>query len=158
MIRIPLFVALLLFALTGCPSGEAPPPTTIPGPAAGGSGGGLHLPGGTGGTPAPGGSGGSGGTPAGGAGGSAPAGGSGGAGTPSTASARFFLPTDEPTNTSAPTVELDGQGNMHLVYPAYFGGGAYYATCGKDCAGPAAVKAVRLPTEGTVGNAMLALD
>src|SRR3954470_20245125 len=98
MIRAPLFAALLLFALTGCPSGEDPPPTTIPGPAAGGSGGGLHLPGGTGGTPAPaGGSGGSGGMPAGGSGSSAPAGGSGDADTPSTANARFFLPTDEPT-------------------------------------------------------------
>jgi hypothetical protein len=47
---------------------------------------------------------------------------------------------------------------MHLVYPAYVSGGAFYATCGKDCTGPAAVKSVRLPTDGTVANAMLALD
>jgi hypothetical protein len=124
MIRISLFALVLVFALTGCPETNDPPPTAsggIPGSAAGGAGG-LHLPGpgggpqaGSGGTAT--GSGGSG--PAGGAGGQPPAGGTGGAGAPSTASARFFLPTGEPTNTSAPTVELDGQGNMHLIYPAY---------------------------------------
>lgn len=69
----------------------------------------------------------------------------------------FFLPTGEPDNTSAPRVEVDGQGGIHAVYPAYAGGGAYYAYCSADCTGPEAVRVVYLPTDGTVANAMLAL-
>jgi len=74
--------------------------------------------------------------------------------------ARFFLPTGaEVDNTSAPTVEVDESGGIHSVYPAYAGGGAYYAYCPADCAGSDAVKVVRFDTEGsTVANAMLALD
>lgn len=72
--------------------------------------------------------------------------------------ARFFLPTGEPNNTSAPVVEVDRDGNTHALYPAYVGGGAYYAFCARGCAGTDAVKVVRLETQGTVGNAMLALD
>ena len=72
---------------------------------------------------------------------------------------RFFLPTgEEVDNTSAPTVEIDKSGGIHSVYPAYAGGGAYYAYCPSDCAGDKAVKVVRFPTDGTVANAMLALD
>jgi hypothetical protein len=70
---------------------------------------------------------------------------------------RFFLPTGEPDNTSAPTIEIDAKGAMHAVYPAYAGGGAYYAYCTADCAGTDAVKVVRFETDGTVANAMLAL-
>lgn len=69
----------------------------------------------------------------------------------------FFLPTGEPDNTTNPTVETDADGNVHLVYPAYAGGGAYYATCSGNCTDPEQVKVVALPTQGTVDNAMLAL-
>lgn len=98
-----------------------------------------------------------------GGGGSGPggaAGGGPGAGgaTPAT-SAKFFLPTGEPDNTSAPTVEIDAKGGIHAVYPAFAGGDAYYAYCPADCAGSEQVKVVHLGTEGgSVANAMLALD
>ncbi|MBX3215021.1 MAG: hypothetical protein KF850_23505 [Labilithrix sp.] len=88
------------------------------------------------------------------AGGDRPAGGDSAA-----PAAQFFLPTgDEVDNTSAPTIEIDPRGGIHSVYPAYAGGGAYYAYCPSDCAGAEAVKVVRFDTDGTVGNAMLALD
>lgn len=70
----------------------------------------------------------------------------------------FFLPTGEPDNTSAPTIELDAAGNIHAVYPAYAGGDAYYAFCAAGCETSDDVAVVRLPTDGTVANAMLALD
>lgn len=76
----------------------------------------------------------------------------------STAAARFFLPTGEPDNTSAPTIEVDAQGNTHAVYPAYAGGDAYYAFCAAGCSKSEDVKVVRFPTDGTTHNAMLALD
>lgn len=80
-------------------------------------------------------------------------------GTSSAPAARFFLPTGEKVdNTSAPTIEIDGSGGIHTIYPAYAVGGAYYAYCPADCAGENAVKVVRFDTEGTVANAMLALD
>jgi hypothetical protein len=72
-------------------------------------------------------------------------------------SARFFLPTPEPTNTSAPSVEVDAAGNVHSVYPAYVRGGAYYSVCAGSCEGEDQVQVVEFETEGTVGNAMLAL-
>lgn len=72
--------------------------------------------------------------------------------------ARFFLPTGEPDNTAAPSIEVDAQGGIHAVYPAYAGGNAYYAYCAADCRGQSDVKVVMLPTDGTVANAMLALD
>ncbi|HVJ91193.1 MAG TPA: hypothetical protein VM580_15425 [Labilithrix sp.] len=71
---------------------------------------------------------------------------------------RFFLPTGEPDNTSAPTVEVDAQGNTHAIYPAYAIGGAYYAFCGPGCSSPETTKVVHFETDGTVANAMLALD
>lgn len=71
---------------------------------------------------------------------------------------RFFLPTGQPDNTSAPTVEVDGQGNTHAVYPAYAIGGAYYAFCGAGCDSAETTKVVHFETDGTVANAMLALD
>lgn len=74
------------------------------------------------------------------------------------AGAPFFLPTTEPDNTSAPVVEVDGAGGVHAVYPAYSGGGAYYAYCGDDCNGPDEVSVVRFETSTTVANALLALD
>ena len=70
----------------------------------------------------------------------------------------FFLPTDEPDNTSAPTIELDAEGGVHAVYPAYAGGDAFYAYCAPGCTGTDDVEVVRLPTDGTVANAMIALD
>jgi hypothetical protein len=82
----------------------------------------------------------------------------GGGGNGGSVDARFFLPTGEPDNTSAPRVETDADGNVHAVYPAYAGGGAYYAFCAKGCAKSEDVKVVRLDTDGTVANAMLALD
>ncbi len=70
----------------------------------------------------------------------------------------FFLPTGEPDNTSAPTVVVDRDGATHAVYPAYAGGDAYYAYCGAGCSGTDDVEVVRLPTDTTVANAMIALD
>ena len=73
--------------------------------------------------------------------------------------ARFFLPTGaEIDNTAAPVVEVDSQGTTHALYPAYAGGGAYYAHCGAGCGGPDTTKVVKLETDGTVANAMLVLD
>lgn len=86
-------------------------------------------------------------------GGGVPSGGAGGA------AARFFLPTgSEVDNTTAPTIEVDAQGNTHTLYPAYARGGAYYAFCGADCTGPETTKVVKFDTDGTVANAMIALD
>ena len=80
-------------------------------------------------------------------------------GVSSAPAAKFFLPTGaEVDNTSAPTIEIDKSGGIHSVYPAYAVGGAYYAYCPSDCSGDEAVKVVRFDTEGTVANAMLALD
>jgi hypothetical protein len=76
----------------------------------------------------------------------------------SVTAAKFFLPTGEPDNTAAPSLEVDAQGATHAVYPAYAGGNAYYAYCGSNCRGQSDVKVVMLPTNGTVANAMLALD
>jgi hypothetical protein len=81
--------------------------------------------------------------------------GPGGAGT---ASSKFFLPTGEPTNTAAPTVVVDADDGIHAVYPAFVKGGAFYGYCPASCAGPGDVKVVELPTDGTVHNAMIALD
>ena len=69
----------------------------------------------------------------------------------------FFLPTGEPTNTAAPALETDATGRLHMLYPAYAGGGAFYATCTGACARPEDVTVVPLPTTGTVGRAMLAV-
>ncbi|MDB4991007.1 MAG: hypothetical protein JWN04_6185 [Myxococcaceae bacterium] len=76
----------------------------------------------------------------------------------STAGAKFFLPTGEPTNTAAPRVEVDSAGNTHAVYPAFFKGDAFYTFCSGDCtADPSKLSAVRFETDGTVYNAMLRL-
>jgi len=90
--------------------------------------------------------------------GAANEGGSSGSGSGSVSASRFFLPTGEPDNTAAPSIEVDAKGGTHAVYPAYAGGNAYYAYCAADCRGQDDVKVVTLPTEGTVANAMLALD
>lgn len=74
------------------------------------------------------------------------------------ASARFFLPTGEVTNTAAPALRLDANDGIHSVYPAFVRGGAYYAYCPASCASRDDVKVVMLDTEGTVANAMIALD
>ena len=75
------------------------------------------------------------------------------------AATRFFLPTGEQvTNTTAPKVEIDAQGGIHAVYPAYAGGDAFYAYCPSNCESEKDVSVVRFPTQGTVANAMLALD
>jgi hypothetical protein len=74
------------------------------------------------------------------------------------ASARFFLPTGEPTNTSAPTVLLDANDAMHTIYPAYVRGGAFYGFCDASCTGADDVKVVPFETDGTVHDAMIALD
>jgi hypothetical protein len=70
---------------------------------------------------------------------------------------RLFMPTDGPANTRAPKLLLDRAGNLHAIYPAYAGGDAYYAFCADGCRDPNAIEVVRLPTQGTVLNAMLAL-
>lgn len=73
--------------------------------------------------------------------------------------ARFFLPTGEQVrNTTAPKVEIDAQGGIHAIYPAYAGGDAFYAYCPSNCESEKDVSVVRLETQGTVSNAMLALD
>lgn len=71
---------------------------------------------------------------------------------------RFFLPTGEPDNTVAPSIEIDAQGGIHALYSAYAGGDAYYAYCPANCRGQSDVKVVAFDTDGTVANAMLALD
>lgn len=76
---------------------------------------------------------------------------------PAPSSSRFFLPTGEPDNTAAPSMEVDAHGGIHAVYPAYAGGNAYYAYCPADCSGQDDVKVVMLETQGTVANSMLAL-
>jgi hypothetical protein len=73
----------------------------------------------------------------------------------------FFLPTGaELYNTYEPTVEIDSQGGIHMVYPAYIPDGAFYAYCPADCSADGQVSVVRFPTpeDGTVANVMLALD
>jgi hypothetical protein len=77
--------------------------------------------------------------------------------TPRTAS-RFFLPTDEPTNTTNPTIEIDAKGGIHTVYPVYAGGDAFYSYCPANCSDETQAKAVRFETDGTVYNIMLALN
>jgi hypothetical protein len=76
----------------------------------------------------------------------------------SSSGAAFFLPTDTPTNTSAPRVEVDAKGGTHFLYPAFAIGDAFYGYCSAGCAGPDDVKSVRLETQGSVTNAALALD
>ena len=84
------------------------------------------------------------------------AGGPGGGGDP--AGRRFFLPTaGEAHNTGNPTVETDAAGNLHMIYPGYAGGNAYYGYCGPGCDSNDDVRSVKLVTDGTVANAMLAL-
>lgn len=90
-----------------------------------------------------------------GAAGAAGGGGGGGAGG---ASARFFLPTGEPTNTAAPTLKIDGSDGIHTVYPAFVRGGAFYSYCPASCKGAEDVRVVPFETDGTVHDAMLALD
>jgi hypothetical protein len=77
---------------------------------------------------------------------------------PGAPAAKFFLPTGDPDNTSAPTIEVDKQGGIHAVYPAYAGGDAYYAYCKADCTSADDVSVVHFATDATVANAMLALD
>jgi hypothetical protein len=80
------------------------------------------------------------------------------AGEPAAAtSQRFFLPTPEPRNTQVPRIEIDSKRGVHAVYPAYAGGGAFYAYCPNDCVDPKAMKVVELPAEGVPDTAMLAL-
>ncbi|MGA9522553.1 MAG: hypothetical protein WBV82_13890 [Myxococcaceae bacterium] len=57
-----------------------------------------------------------------------------------------------------PTIETDSKGKLHMVYPAYAIGDAFYSTCSGNCTDPEQVKSVKLPTQGTVANAMIALD
>lgn len=71
---------------------------------------------------------------------------------------RFFLPTPEPRNTSDPRIEVDADGNLHVVYPAYILGDAFYAWCPANCRGASDMSVVQFRTAGTVHNAMLALD
>jgi hypothetical protein len=82
----------------------------------------------------------------------------GDASTPSNTAAKFFLPTNEPTNTSAPSIEIDAQGNAHMVYPKYVRGDAFYAFCAKGkCTTENDMQVVEFETDGTVSNAMIAL-
>ncbi|MFT3917714.1 MAG: hypothetical protein QM704_27620 [Anaeromyxobacteraceae bacterium] len=73
------------------------------------------------------------------------------------ASSAFFLPTGEPENTTDPHVEVDGQGNLHMIYRAYGGGLAYYGSCAAGCASPADVKVVVFQAEASVSHMALAL-
>ena len=97
-------------------------------------------------------------TTTGGTAGSGAGGGSGGGNVGGGTSARFFLPTGEPRNTSAPTVVLDADDGIHTVYPAYARGGAFYGYCAASCSGAEDVKVVPFETDGTVHNATIALD
>ena len=74
-----------------------------------------------------------------------------------TSGTAFFLPTaDEVRNTVNPRVETDRAGNVHTVFPAHAIGDAFYTYCGSDC-DPDTMVSIKLPTEGTVVNAMLAI-
>ena len=71
---------------------------------------------------------------------------------------RFFLPTaGDARNVINPTIETDAAGRLHMIYPAYAIGDAFYATCDDGCARAEDVKSVKLETDGTVANAMLAI-
>ncbi|HKP63977.1 MAG TPA: hypothetical protein VJV78_44890 [Polyangiales bacterium] len=70
---------------------------------------------------------------------------------------RFFLPTPEPENTKLPRVLFDAKGGLHALYPGYAGADAYYAYCPNNCTDPQKMKVVALHTDGTVGDASLAL-
>jgi hypothetical protein len=78
---------------------------------------------------------------------------------PRSSGTHFFLPTKEPENTSAPTLEVDAAGNVHSVYPAYAGGDAFYSFCASDgsCTGSESAKVVHFQVDGSVSNTMLAL-
>ncbi len=77
---------------------------------------------------------------------------------PASNGAPFFLPTgSEVRNTANPSIETDAAGNLHVVYPTYAIGDAFYATCGADCDSPDDMSVVKFPTRGTVLNAMLAI-
>ncbi len=94
-----------------------------------------------------------------GAAGNGAGGGAGGAGgAAGGASARFFLPTGEPTNTAAPTLRIDANDGINTVYPQFVNGGAFYAYCPASCEKPEDVTIVPFQTDGTVHNAMIALD
>ncbi|HKU39975.1 MAG TPA: hypothetical protein VJR89_17565, partial [Polyangiales bacterium] len=71
--------------------------------------------------------------------------------------ARFFLPTPEPENTKLPRVLYDRKGGLHVLYPGYAGADAYYAYCASNCNDAKSFQVVQLHTEGTVGDASLAL-
>ncbi|HKU40116.1 MAG TPA: hypothetical protein VJR89_18280 [Polyangiales bacterium] len=80
--------------------------------------------------------------------------------TPSGAGAslqRFFMPTPTPRNTQFPRIEIDAKGGVHAAFPAYAGGGAYYAYCPNNCVDPKAMKVVELSTDSAPNTAMLAL-
>ena len=81
----------------------------------------------------------------------------GGGGTGSQTAGQFFLPTSSPRNTVNPRIEADGSGNLHMVYPAFSQGDAYYAWCPADCKTADQVKVVQLKTDGTVDNAAIAV-
>jgi hypothetical protein len=85
-------------------------------------------------------------------------GGEGGGAVAGGTSARFFLPTGEPTNTAEPSLRIDANDGIHTVYPQFVRGGAFYGYCPASCAGPEDVKVVPFDTDGTVHNAMIALD
>ena len=75
------------------------------------------------------------------------------------ATSRFFLFSgEEVRNTTNPRIETDAGGGVHVVYPAYAVGDAFYAYCPSNCSSEDQASVVELPTEGTVVNAMLALD
>ncbi len=69
----------------------------------------------------------------------------------------YFMPTTEPENTVAPRIEIDAQGGIHSIYPAYAGGGAFYSYCAGDCDETDAFNVVFFETDETVANAMVAL-
>lgn len=75
-----------------------------------------------------------------------------------TKASRFFLPTVDPTNTAAPRFATAPDGGIHVVYPRFAGGGVFYAFCVGRCDSMDAFGAVRFETEGSVENAMIALD
>lgn len=81
----------------------------------------------------------------------------GGKGGGGAVSAPFFLPTNEPDNTRAPSIEVDAKGGIHAVYRAFAGGRAYCAYCAPGCEKTEDVAVVRFDTPSSVSNVMLAL-
>lgn len=79
-------------------------------------------------------------------------------GKPASKHAPFFLPTDVAENTTHPDVVVDSKGGVHVTYPAFAAGDAFYAYCDRDCTSETSFETVRFKTAATVYTILVALD